>query len=104
MLILGNIMNDSNQTNGPSIIGDALLEAIIRQAVWQKIVQTGSSKHETSEDRLLTVEEAAQMLSMSTDWLYRNAKKLPFARKLGKKALRFSQQGMLKWLEKRKPN
>ena len=45
-------------------------------------------------DRLLTAEEAAEMLSMSTDWLYRNAKKLPFTRKLGPKMLRFSEQGI----------
>jgi predicted DNA-binding transcriptional regulator AlpA len=46
--------------------------------------------------------EAAKMLSMSTDWLYRHAKKLPFTRKLGPKMLRFSHQGILKWIATRK--
>jgi predicted DNA-binding transcriptional regulator AlpA len=55
-------------------------------------------------DRLLSAQEAATLMSMSEDWLYRNAKKLPFARKVGPKMLRFSHQGILKWLESRKPN
>jgi predicted DNA-binding transcriptional regulator AlpA len=57
---------------------------------------------QTEVDRLLTAEEAAEMLSMSMDWLYRNAKKLPFSRKVGPKMLRFSQQGIVKWMATRK--
>jgi predicted DNA-binding transcriptional regulator AlpA len=96
-------MDHLNQTNNPSILGDTLAEAI-RQAV-REAVNAGGAKHGApAEDRLLTVEQAAQMLSLSPDWLYRHAKKLPFARKLGPKMLRFSHQGMLKWLESRKPN
>jgi predicted DNA-binding transcriptional regulator AlpA len=40
---------------------------------------------EQDADRLLSAEEAAEMLSMSTDWLYRNARKLPFTRKLARR-------------------
>jgi excisionase family DNA binding protein len=53
-------------------------------------------------DRLLTADEAATLLSVSEDWLYRHAKKLPFTRKLGPKMLRFSQQEILKYLGTRK--
>ena len=55
-------------------------------------------------DRLLDVKETAKMVSMSEDWLYRQAKKLPFTRKLGPKMLRFSQQGIVKWMDTRKPS
>jgi predicted DNA-binding transcriptional regulator AlpA len=55
-------------------------------------------------DRLLGTKEAAEMLSVSEDWLYRQAKKLPFTRKLGPKMLRFSYKGIIKWLESRKVN
>jgi len=55
-------------------------------------------------DRLLSAQEAATLMSMSEDWLYRNARKLPFTRKLGPKMLRFSQRGIIKWLESRKVN
>jgi predicted DNA-binding transcriptional regulator AlpA len=94
-------MDQLNQTNSPSSLEKAVSE-VIRQAVLDA-VNTGGPKHETPpEGRLLTVDEAAVMLSMSPDWLYRHAKKLPFAMKVGRKALRFSHQGILKWLESRK--
>src|SRR5215831_18013804 len=71
----------------------------LRELVREEIQAATTTKHEA--DRMLTAEEAAEMLSMSTDWLYRNARKLPFTRKLGPKMLRFSQQGIVKWLESR---
>ncbi len=71
----------------------ALIEPIIRDAVIKAINQ------ETDEDRLLDAEEAAKLLSVSQDWLYRNNKKLLFTRKLGRKMLRFSYQGILKYLQ-----
>src|SRR5215831_4835245 len=45
-------------------------------------------------DALLTVEEAAKRLSVSKDWLYRNAGRLPFTVRLGKKHLRFRSVGI----------
>ena len=75
--------NQTNITSGPSLLEEALeaLEAslgVIRQAV-SKEVNSAGTRHESSEDRLLPVDEAAQMLSVSPDWLYRNAKRSPFA-------------------------
>jgi len=49
------------------------------------------------QERLLHAKEAAEMLSVSEDWLYRKAKSLPFSRKLGRN-LRFSYQGIIKYL------
>ena len=67
-------------------------------------VESVQSAKGHGEDRLLTAEDAAGVLSVSPDWLYRNAKTLPFARKIGEKMLRFSSQGMQKWLNTRKPS
>jgi predicted DNA-binding transcriptional regulator AlpA len=50
-----------------------------------------------SEDELLTTADAAKLLNVSEDWIYRRANRLPFARRLSKKALRFSKTGLLKW-------
>ena len=72
----------------------------LRELVREEIRAATTTNHEA--DRMLTAEEAAGMLSMSTDWLYRNAKKLPFTCKLGPKMLRFSYQGILKYLATRK--
>jgi predicted DNA-binding transcriptional regulator AlpA len=50
-------------------------------------------------DRLIDVEEAAMILQTSKDFLYRNWKKLPFARKLSRKQLRFSSSGIDAYLK-----
>jgi predicted DNA-binding transcriptional regulator AlpA len=50
-----------------------------------------------SEDELLTTADAARLLNVSEDWVYRRPNRLPFARRLSKKALRFSKAGLLKW-------
>jgi len=55
-----------------------------------------------SGDRLLTAEQAAEILSTSPDWLYRHAGHLPFTRKLAPRMLRFSYQGIQKYLATRK--
>ncbi len=49
------------------------------------------------EDELLTVVDAARLLNVSEDWIYRRAGRLPFTRRLSRKALRFSKTGLLKW-------
>ena len=55
------------------------------------------------EDRLLTVDETASRLSVTPQWLYRHAKQLPFTRKLSRKALRFSENGLRRWQASRTP-
>jgi predicted DNA-binding transcriptional regulator AlpA len=51
---------------------------------------------------MLDIDEAAKLLSVSEDWLYHNLKKLPFARKLGPKMVRFSHAGIIRWLDAKK--
>jgi predicted DNA-binding transcriptional regulator AlpA len=46
----------------------------------------------------MTIDEAAAMLRVSRRWVYRNARRLPFARKLSPKTLRFSRVGAARWL------
>ena len=48
-------------------------------------------------EELLTAEQAAVLLSVSTDWMYRHAAGLPFTKRLSRKALRFSKAGLLRW-------
>lgn len=51
-------------------------------------------------DRLLTAEDVAEQLGCSVAWVYRQALRWPFARKLSHKVLRFSEAGLLEWLAK----
>lgn len=89
----------SEPNNPPALLAEAL--ASILKPIVKEAVQEALNGHR-DEDRLLDAEQAAKMLSVSPDWLYRNAKRLPFTRKLGSKMLRFSSQGIQKYLATRK--
>jgi predicted DNA-binding transcriptional regulator AlpA len=52
----------------------------------------------SGSDHLLGVEEAAARLGMSTDWLYRHARDLPFTRRVGRRALKFDGAGLDRWV------
>ena len=95
-------MNESKKVrmddSSPSVtLSVGQLREVIQDEVKKAVGRNGQG-----EDRLLDAEEASKLLSVSPDWLYRNTKKLPFTRKLGPKMLRFSHQGMQKWLTTRK--
>ena len=53
-------------------------------------------------DVLLDVAEAAQKLGTTRDWLYRNATRLPFTVRLGRRQLRFSARGIGEFIHQRK--
>lgn len=56
---------------------------------------------EDLDDRLLTVEEAAAMLTMTKDYLYRHADELPFSVRPAPKQLRFSKLGIQRYIRQR---
>lgn len=58
-----------------------------------------NTKHEP-EDRLLTVQEAAEILSVTTDWLYRHADEFRFTVRPGAGQLRFSSVGLQNYLRR----
>jgi predicted DNA-binding transcriptional regulator AlpA len=53
-------------------------------------------------DRLLNVRDAAALLCMSVDWLYRHKDRLPFTRPTGRRTVRFSEAGIRRWLAHRR--
>ena len=90
-------MSEPNKT--PSLLGEAFrleLEELVKKAVQEAV-----NGHREG-DCLLDAEKASKILSVSPDWLYRHACRLPFTRKLGPKMLRFSYQGLQKYLTTRK--
>ncbi len=56
-----------------------------------------------SGDRLLTVKEAAEILSVKTDYLYRHASDLPFTIRVSERILRFSHKKLQKFIRLRSP-
>lgn len=59
--------------------------------------------HLPDAERLLSPAEAAALLGVTVAWLYRHAGHLPFTRRLSRKALRFSEPGLRRWVAARKP-
>lgn len=53
-------------------------------------------------DRLLTVDEAAERLSVDRRWVYRRVEELPFTRRLSTGTLRFSEKGIERWVKSRR--
>ena len=51
-----------------------------------------------ASDKMLTVEEASTRLRRSRRWLYRNADRLPFVRRVSKKSLLVSESGLNAYL------
>ena len=83
----------------PAALGE--LERL-RALIWPRLMAgENRSAKEPSEDRLLTVKEAAGILGTSQDWLYRNASRLPFMVRLGEAQVRFSCRGIQKWIRLR---
>lgn len=72
----------------PSLIGE--LESL-KAAAWARL--TAPAPAAQSHDELLDISEAARRLGCSTDYLYRNSKKLSFTRRNGR-SLRFSALGI----------
>jgi len=83
------------------VLGDAFVEAV-RQAVREEIQTALSENGHREGDHLLDAEAASKILSVSPDWLYRHGNRLPFTRKLAPRVLRFSYQGIQKYLATRK--
>jgi len=66
-----------------------------------RIISDNKSGNTPQEDTLLTVEQAAKRLNCSKDWLYRNAPKLPFTKRISPHQLRFSSKGVEKYIRNR---
>ena len=56
-------------------------------------VLAAQDQQPTGPEHLLDVQEAAARLGMSADWLYRHAKRLPFTRRVGRRAVKFDPDG-----------
>lgn len=73
-------------------------------ALWGRSLETRPApvviESTPEQDRLLAIEEAAAMIQKSQDWLYRNARQLPFTVRVGRH-LRFSSSGIQRFIRER---
>jgi excisionase family DNA binding protein len=64
------------------------------------VAATHDAAQDSGEESLLTIEEAANRLSVSKDWLYRRTNKLPFVVRVGGR-VRFSGSGIDRYIKNR---
>ena len=86
----------------PTVAGAMLARLAAIQAVLlsRALASEKDGSGTAAEDRLLTVSEAATVLSQTEDWLYRHAKQLPFTVRVGNR-VRFSSAGIARWIRTR---
>lgn len=70
--------------------------------VLSELAAVGQGDLPAKQDRLLTAEQAAPMLGVTVRWLYDHARTLPFAKRLSRKCLRFSEAGLLRYRERQR--
>jgi excisionase family DNA binding protein len=93
---------------GPEEIPKEDIPAVLSQlsslstAIAARMMTDRAGDAPKEEDELLTTSQAAELLNVHSDWLYKRAKNLPFTRRLSRKGLRFSRRGLLAWRDKRK--
>lgn len=80
-----------------AIIGATQTRATARLLALGACTDTESSPNSS---QWLTAEQVAERVGMSTDWVYRRANRLPFARRIGR-SLRFSAEGLERWMHLR---
>ena len=81
----------------------AALQASLAARLQEPLAATCREGQLGEQDRLLTANDVAERLGCSVDWVYRQAKRWPFSKPLGRKTLRFSEAGLNKWIAARKP-
>src|SRR5262245_876757 len=87
-------VNDVSYDSIPGILAQL---AALQIALAARLVQKSATEPAGDNDRLVDVQEAAEKLGFSTDWLYKHHHRLPFTVKVGG-ALRFSQFGIDRWI------
>ena len=90
----------------PRVLGEleGLRIALLAQLITHSVAATlAAEPDETSQptDRLLKPAEAAALLQVTTRWLYRHHRSLPFTKKLSRRLLRFDERGLHRWLAHR---
>jgi hypothetical protein len=90
-----------------SAIAGLLVRSAVVQSALTAALATADSREQPvaiaeDDDRMLTPDEAAVMLRRSRQWIYRNAHRLPFVRRISRKSLLCSETGMKQWLASRR--
>jgi predicted DNA-binding transcriptional regulator AlpA len=81
------------------VLEDELAEAVLILAAQMCKVRE-AKENGNGSDRLLTLDEAAAKLNVSTGWLYHKSRRLPFVVRTGRK-LGFSDRGIDEYIRQK---
>lgn len=83
----------------PSLLREVNL---LQASILSRMMTESSSPMAPGPDELLGIDDAARRLGVTKTWLYRNAKDLSFARRIGARTLRFSARGVDHYVSSRR--
>jgi hypothetical protein len=75
---------------------------VIATAISDKVLQDAGRSQQAGSDRPLDADQIAVELGQSRRWVFRNSKKLPFVRRISRKALVCSEAALRRWKEAQK--
>lgn len=88
----------------PALLGRlAEAEAIVRMRINTAAPTNGKAELESEPPRLLTPEQAAEIIGVNPKWVLRNTKGVRFRRDLSRKVVRFEEAGLRRWAAVRRP-
>lgn len=96
-------LSDREASELATLIATRQLELAALQGALAGRSRSPESVADPASDRLLTAEEVADRFRSTVRWVYRQAGKWPFTRRLGRKKLLFSEAGLNRYLAHRKP-
>ena len=85
----------------PRVIGELEMLQVQLQARLMAAAVAPAPQADENDDEMLTTAEAAKLLRRSPRWLYRNAHRLPFVRRLSRKSMLHSKRGIERYLARR---
>jgi len=91
-----------------TIAGLLAMHAAVGNALGAALLMSRSDPSESNagpvdeNDNWLIPDEAALILKRKSRWIYRNAGRLPFVRKVSGRGLLCSEKGLRRWLERQK--
>ena len=88
-------IQESKELEAKDISQLNIYTASLQSILASKLLEENKPLHE--DDRLLDIDEAAEILGVNKYWIYHRSKSLPFIRHLGRK-LRCSEKGLQKYI------
>jgi len=99
---LDHVLAQSLSTDCPELIAiGERFTAQVRLNMLQNLMAPLPQHARSTDDRLLTVEEASRKLGVTKDYLYRHADHFPFTVRVGPRHVRFSLHGLERYIRQR---